>query len=343
MTRRTLRIPSRRADVQDVVTTRLSSSKSEVTTPRNGGVPALAGMVIATWIILSASSLARADDWPRWRGPNGDGICRESGLLEAWPEQLKPLWIADVGKGYSGPVAAGGRVYLFSLLDGKDALSCYDANTGEMIWSQSYEGSWQGGYPGTRATPWIEGDRIYTFGPAGDLTARELQSGKQVWRTNVLRESGSKPLGFAQASNPLIDGNLIYVQGGAGGPIAIGVDKQDGRLVWRSQARGNGGYSHPIMADVQKGKRQLIVYAADGPFGIDPGSGRTIWHRSWRNGSEVSASDPIYRDGHLFVSCAYGMGSIMLKVSPRARKGYGRRRTSKPASSPPSSTAITCT
>src|SRR5688500_12613835 len=99
-------------------------------------------VVVMAMVLLVARALARADDWPRWRGPNGDGICHESGLLETWPVQLKPLWIADVGKGYSGPVAVGGRVYLFSLLDGRDTLACYDANTGEMIWSQSYEGGW---------------------------------------------------------------------------------------------------------------------------------------------------------------------------------------------------------
>lgn len=275
--------------------------------------------------LLVNASRAPADDWPRWRGPHGDGICRETGLLEAWPDALNPRWTVDVGKGYSGPVVAGGRVYQFSLIDGRDTLACYDAESGDVIWTESYDGGWQGGYPGTRATPYVEGDRIYTYGGAGDLAARDLRSGKEIWRTNIVRESGSRTLGFAQASNPLIDGQLIYVQGGAGGPIVIGIDKADGRLVWRSQARGNGGYSHPIIVDVAK-KRQLIVYAADGPFGIDPVSGRTIWHHSWRNGSEVSASDPIYRDGHLFITCAYGMGSIMLKLNPKgAQKAWEKK------------------
>jgi outer membrane protein assembly factor BamB len=283
-----------------------------ITSPA-AAVAALVLTVVACWF---APTIAAADDWPRWRGPRGDGISQETGLLETWPAGLKPLWSAEVGKGYSGPVATDGRVYLFSLIGGDDTLRCYDASTGKPIWTQSYDGGWEGGYSGTRATPYIEGDRIYTLGGTGELTSRELTSGKQIWRTNVMgKGGGGSPLSWAQASNPLIDGDLIYVQGGSGGRVGIGVDKNSGQIVWRSEVRATGGYAHPILADVQ-GHKQLILFTAGGPMGIDPASGRTIWQRPFKNGSEVSASDPIYRDGHLFVTSAYGLGALMLKITP---------------------------
>jgi outer membrane protein assembly factor BamB len=272
-------------------------------------------VVVNVLVTLSVCSISRADDWPRWRGPRGDGISEESGLLEQWPKSLRPVWTAEVGDGYSSPVAQGGRVYQFSLVGRKDTLTCYDAASGKVIWSKSYDGGWTGAYPGTRATPNIDGDRIYTYGGEGDLVARELATGKQLWRLNVLRETRARPLGWAQASNPLIDGDLIYVQNGAGGPVAVAVDKNSGKIVWRSQARGNGSYAHPVMADVQ-GTKQLIIYAAAGPLGMDPTNGKTIWHHRWQNGPEVNASDPIYRDGHLFVTSAYDKGAMMLQLSP---------------------------
>jgi len=273
--------------------------------------------VVVALLSLVAPSIAAADDWPRWRGPGGDGICHEKGLLESWPKDLKPLWSAEVGKGYSGPVAKDGRVYQFSLIGGDDTLTCYDANTGKPLWTESYDGGWDGSYPGTRATPYIEGDRIYTLGGSGELTARELASGEQLWRMNVLRKgAGGSALSWAQASNPLIDGDLIYVQGGSGGRVGIGVNKNTGEIVWRSEARTNGGYAHPILADVG-GRKQLILFASDGPMAIDPASGRTIWQREFKNGPGVNASEPIYRDGHLFVTAAYGMGAMMLKLTPK--------------------------
>jgi outer membrane protein assembly factor BamB len=284
----------------------------------------IARLAIVAFVIggAIATKIARGEDWPRWRGPRGDGISSEPGLLDAWPQTFRPLWSAEVGQGYSSPVAQAGRVYLFSLIDRKDTLTCYDAATGTVIWSKTYDGGWTGSYPGTRATPHIEGDRIYTYGGAGDLVARDLASGDQLWRVNVLRETRARPLGWAQASNPLIVGDIIFVQNGAGGPVAVGVNKNSGKLVWRSQAIGNGSYAHPILAQVGNIK-QLIVYAAAGPVAMNPGNGRTIWQQRWTNGPEVNASDPVYRDGHLFVTSAYGQGALMLQLSSIGAGGGG--------------------
>src|SRR5687767_5734240 len=277
----------------------------------------IARLAVVAFVIGVAivAPLSRGEDWPRWRGPRGDGISTETGLLDAWPQTLRPVWTAEVGQGYSSPIAQDGKVYLFSLIDRKDTLTCYDAARGSVIWSKSYDGGWTGSYPGTRATPHIEGDRIYTYGGAGDLVARELASGNQIWRINVLRETRARPLGWAQASNPLIVGDLIYVQNGAGSSVAVAVNKKTGRIAWRSQAIGNGSYAHPIIADVA-GTKQLIIYAAAGPVAMNPGNGRTIWRYPWQNGPEVNASDPVYRDGHLFVTSAYGQGALMLQLAP---------------------------
>ena len=287
-------------------------------TPPTAAVTAIALLAfMAAW--LGETSIAVADDWPRWRGPRGDGMCSEKGLLEQWPQTLRPMWTADVGQGYSSPVAQAGRVYLFSLIDRKDTLTCYDAARGDVIWTKNYDGGWTGSYPGTRATPHIEGDRIYTYGGAGDLVARDLKSGNPLWHINVLRETRARPLGWAQASNPLIVGDLIYVQNGAGSSVAVAVNKKTGKIAWRSQATGNGSYAHPIIADVQ-GTKQLIIYAAAGPIGMNPATGRTIWQHRWQNGPEVNASDPVYRNGHLLVTSAYGQGAMMLQLSPMGAK-----------------------
>jgi outer membrane protein assembly factor BamB len=276
-------------------------------------------MVFIALAMLIAAPHTHADAWPQWRGPNADGISKETGLLETWPKTFRPLWTADVGQGFAGPVAKDGRAYCFSLIDNRDTLTCYDANTGKAIWSESYDGGWTGNYPGTRATPTIEGDRIYTYGGGSDLVARELKTGKMLWRVNVLKESGANALGWAQASNPLIDGNTIYVQNGTGGRVAVGVDKNTVQFAWRAQAHASGSYSHPIMADVQ-GRKQLVAFASEGPIGIDPVNGRTIWKQEWGNSVQVSASDPIYRDGNLFVTSAYGKGSAMFQLTPKGAK-----------------------
>src|SRR5688500_735564 len=106
---------------------------------------------VATIVIVCCigPSIASAEDWPRWRGPQGDGISREKGLLEKWPQSFKPLWTADVGAGYAQPIAQGGRIYLFHRVDREEVLTCFDAATGKLIWSEAYESGWRGGYSGT--------------------------------------------------------------------------------------------------------------------------------------------------------------------------------------------------
>ncbi len=258
---------------------------------------------------------AVAEDWPRWLGPRGDGISRETNLADRWPDGgPPPLWSAEVGVGFASPVAAGGVVYLFTLNDGAETLTAFDAASGKIRWSRDQRGGWDSSYPGTRATPAIDGGQIYTFGATGNLVCRDLDSGLPRWTTSVTREARTKNPGWGNASTPLVDGDLVYVQAGVGGPIAVAVRKADGSVAWKSQAVGAGGYAHPILIDVE-GTRQLVVFGGEAVVGMDPATGETRWSHRWPTGYNVNGSTPVYRDGHLFVTSAYGQGCTMLRVT----------------------------
>ena len=276
--------------------------------------------LLAASVLLLSAAIASAEDWPAFRGPRGDGISKETGLLDNFPATgLKKLWSDTVGIGYSSPVAVDGKVYLFSTVldnDGlqKDTLKCYDADTGKTLWTASYNNAWTGAYPGTRCSPLIEGDRIYTYGGAGDLAAWEIASGKSVWQANVLKQTDSTPCQWGQASNPLIIGNLIYVQCGKNGPVAVAVNKTSGKIVWQSE-KGLGGYTQPVLADVE-GTKQLIIFGGDNIWAMNPETGKTIWKYPWKTQYDVNSATPIYRDGNLFLTSNYNHGCIMLKLSP---------------------------
>ena len=257
-----------------------------------------------------------AEDWPRWRGPRGDGISRETNLAERWPETGPPrLWTAEVGLGYASPVAVAGRVYLFTLTGAKDTLTCFDADSGRILWNVQDSPGWTRSYEGTRATPTIEADRIYTFGGSGDLVCRNLADGAAVWKINILQTKGSDPLRWGTSSSPLISGNHVYVQGGQTGPVAMAVDKTSGKVAWQSQATGQAGYAPLVSVDVG-GTPQLIVFAGTALIGMDPASGKTIWEEAWTTEYGVNGATPLYRDGQLFVSSAYDKGCMMLRLTP---------------------------
>src|SRR5215475_11944096 len=101
---------------------------------------------------------ARADDWPQWRGPQRDGVSKETGLLKQWPKDgPKLLWTnKDIGKGYSTPAIAIGRVYLQSDRGNDEFALALDAKDGRQIWSVQVGkvGKNRGPqYPGSRTTP----------------------------------------------------------------------------------------------------------------------------------------------------------------------------------------------
>ena len=264
---------------------------------------------------VPATDFQAAEDWPRWRGPRGDAISRETAILDTFPDGGPPvLWAADVGIGYSSPIGHRGRVYLFTLNERREVLTCFDAHGGRIVWSDASDGSmWAGGYPGTRATPAIDGDAVYTYGGAGELVCRDLASGKPRWKLNVLKLTDSRNLGWGTASSPLVAGDRIYVQSGKDGSVAVAVDKDNGSVIWQSEARGVGGYAHPILADVA-GKPQLVLFAGEAVVGVDPDNGRTLWSVPWQTSYDVNAATPIYRDGRLMISSEYGHGSMMLQL-----------------------------
>lgn len=268
-------------------------------------------------LLVGSGTLAFAEEWPCWRGPRNDGISQD-GMPDAWPAaRLLKLWSVPVGVGYSSPIGAGGRIYLFSLVDDTfETLTAYAADSGRVLWSESSRSGFDGGlfsdFPGTRATPVVDESArtILTFGGAGELIQRNLGTGKMLWRVDILKETGAKNLQSGTASNPMRDGQNVYVQGGAGGPIAVAVEVASGRIAWRSAFRGTSGYAMPVVATAG-GRRQLIVVTEDIIVGMNAADGATLWTVPWQNGYTM----PIVRGDRFLVTAP--RGASMFKVTTR--------------------------
>ena len=276
-------------------------------------------LAAALLVCVCRVALAGEDDWPKWCGPRGDCTTLEKGLLQEWPEAgPKELWRQPVGLGFAGPVAEGGRVYLFGTVDGKDTLACLSAEDGNVLWLRKSAGGWTGGHSGTRATPTIEGNRVYTFGGLGDLICRDLAGGKEIWTLDVMKAVGGKTPMWGSASCPTIVGDLLYLQigepaqKGGSAPVAVAVNKKDGNLVWESEEKGRGSYAAVVPIDVG-GARQMVAFAGTAAVGMDPATGKTLWTQPWKTQYDINAVSPLYRDGHLFLTSGYGRGCAMFK------------------------------
>jgi outer membrane protein assembly factor BamB len=276
-----------------------------------------------TFCILFLTTGASAGEWPKWLGPDGTGVSTDK-IVEQWPaDGPKHLWSKKVGLGFSSLVGLNGKVYFFAMQGADDVLTAMDAESGNVLWSQSYAvthkavgeqaSNGENGLPLPEATPTIDGDRIYTYGGGGDLVCRNLSDGAQVWKINVLDETGAKIITWNEASSPLVAGQLVYVQGGDGGAVAVGVDKSSGKIAWKSK-HGLGGYAAPILADVD-GKPELIIFGGNALYGFEPATGKTLWEVPWITQYQVNATTPIYHEGHLFISSGYGHGCAMFKLT----------------------------
>jgi outer membrane protein assembly factor BamB len=268
----------------------------------------------AASLLLAGSSFCGAEEWPKWLGPNGNNISSEP-IAPAWPaDGPKKLWEQSTGYGFSSPIALDGRIYLFHQAGTQDTLTAFDAGSGKQNWSQAYTCGNKADrgnnknptneMPVVLATPAIDQGKIFTYGAGGDLVCRKLEDGSQVWHINVVNELHEKILGWAEASSPLVTDKLVYVQGGDGGPTAVAVDRETGKVAWKSQAETQGGYAAPILIDV-KGTPQLIIFGGEELYGMDPKTGKTYWSIPFENRPKVSAATPVYHDGRLFVACDY--------------------------------------
>ena len=110
-----------------------------------------------------------ADDWPQWRGLNRDGVWHETGIIESFAgPQIEHKWRAEISNGYSGPTVADGRVYVSDHVLEPTELErvlCFDEETGEPLWTHTYECKYSVSYPdGPRASVTIEDGRAYSLG-----------------------------------------------------------------------------------------------------------------------------------------------------------------------------------
>ena len=200
------------------------------------------------------SKLAHADDWPQWRGPQRDGVWRESGIVEKFSSPQLPIkWRAEIGPGYSGPSVANGRVYITDRLVEPtqiERVHCFDAANGKPLWNYQYECPYDGvGYAaGPRASVLIDEGRAYSLGGTGMLYCFDAAKGDVLWHRNLKDEYQIKMPIWGIAASPLVDGDRLILTIGGEHACVIALNKTDGKELWKSLDDPGtvlGANSHP--------------------------------------------------------------------------------------------------
>ncbi len=291
-------------------------------------------MKLPTLSLLAALSFAiaaPAADWPGWMGVDREGVWKEDGILEKFPKgRPKVLWRTPINHGYSGPAVVGDRVYvmdrkLAGLADspgnpfergeipGNERVLCLDASSGKIIWEHAYDCQYTVSYAsGPRATPTVDGDRIYTLGAEGDLLCLGAADGKVKWSHNFKTLFGIKAPTWGFTGSPLVDGDLLICLAGGDGTTAVAFDKLSGEQRWTELSAKEPGYAPPKIIE-HGGKRLLIIWHPESVNALDPQTGEIRWTVDWPLRSGLSVATPRLNGDRLFFSCFYN-GSMMLEL-----------------------------
>lgn len=287
-------------------------------------------------LTLLISSAVRAEDWPRFRGPTGQGISAEKSVPLEWGPGENVAWKTAIpGEGWSSPIVWGDRVFVTSATDGGATcrVICLDAGTGEVVWDtpvmkqplKRKEGMNSYATP----TPVTDGKRVYAVFGSGGIAAVNVDDGKVAWTNDDYPFYSQHGLG----ASPIVHEGLLIMpfDGSSEGENkqvgwkipwdaarVVALDVETGKERWAAK-RGLSRISHmtPIVVDVG-GKPQLISPAGDVVQGFDLKTGERIWS-VYSQGEGVTPS-PVAGDGLLFTSSGFEAETIRaIQLDPAAK------------------------
>jgi outer membrane protein assembly factor BamB len=239
------------------------------------------------------------------------------GLARDWQGAAPvALWRQPIGKGWSGFAVADGLAVTLEQRDGKERIVAYDLERGSVRWSHGGGAGFASvmAGDGPRATPAIDGGRVYAFGVNGILTALDLASGRLLFEKDVLGENGAQRPEYGVASSPLVvDGVVVVQAGGPGGRSLVAYDARTGERRW-SGGDDPAAYSSPRVATLG-GVPQIVVFSQDSLAGHDVRTGAMLWRDPWPERAEKVSQPVVLGDDLVFVSVGYGVGGRLVKVS----------------------------
>jgi outer membrane protein assembly factor BamB len=303
-------------------------------------------LIAAVVTITTGSSLAA--DWPQLRGQNRDGKSVDTGLLNEWPNDGTPLaWKIDkLGGGYSAPSIAAGRIFGMSNRGEDEIVWALSETDGKELWvtrlGPAFAQRASQGREGPACTPTVDGERLYVEGLGGNVACLQVEDGKIIWQISMTEEFGGRVPRWSYRESPLIDGDKVICTPGSTDAILVALDKLTGKTIWKAQmpsgsgagsagpggrpggfGGGSGGaaYSSAIAFDFD-GVRQYVQLTSRALISVAASDGKFLWkYDKPANRFGIICATPIYHDGHVFASSAYGAGGGLLKLSKDANGG----------------------
>lgn len=295
-------------------------------------------------LALSFAGLAAAQEWTRFRGPNGAGQSDATTIPVSWGEN-EHLWKVDLpGIGHSSPVLWGERIFLTSAdpNNGTRFVLCLSATDGAKQWTQEFPSKTHQIHQQNSlasSTPAVDEQHVYcAWATPEEFSVVALaHDGKPVWRANLGKFVSQHGFG----TSPIAHGDLVIVTNDQDADsFLIALDKSSGQTRWKVPRKvldkQNASYAVPCIYQPPVGPAEMIVASwAHGITSIDPKNGQTNWQAEVLERRPVGS--PIFVDGLILANCGEGSGNnSVVAVRPGSADGreaeviYKIDRTSAP-------------
>ncbi len=248
----------------------------------------------------------QAQDWPRWRGANGDGRWNPKGISADFAKrEPQQLWKKEIGAGFGGVTMSDGRVYVMDRQKAPkevERVLCLDAESGKVLWKHEWDVSYGSMDHGTgpRASVNITDGKAYALGATGVAMCLDAASGKVIWQVDAVEKFGAVIPTWGFAASPVIDGDRVLLHVGAKDGSVVALEKKTGSEVWRG-GPDPAGYCTPEIIS-HAGARQLIAWGPEHVQSLNPDSGAVNWIYPYKITYGVSIAQPMFHDGILMVS-----------------------------------------
>ena len=265
---------------------------------------------------------AGPDTWTQWRGSHRDGQI----VGAMWPADLSERhlaekWAVPLGPSYSGPIVSQDRVFVTETRDKKfEVVRALDRATGKQVWETKWEGAMSVPFFASsngswiRATPALDGDRLYVSGMRDVIVCLDTGTGEILWKRDFVTDTGSPLPQFGFASSSLVHGEHIYVQAGAS---FTKLEKLTGKIVWQT-LKDKGGmndsaFSSPVFTIIA-GVPQFVVQTRTNLAGVSPDDGAVLWSHAINAFRGMNILTPTIIGDTIFTS-SYGDRSTLLRLS----------------------------
>lgn len=282
--------------------------------------------IVFVIVVLLSAQLIQGQKISEWREDNRTGVSSEKGLLKLWPENGPSLIWSNLKlpKGYSSVSFSNNAVFLTGTSEPNDLLIALDT-LGVIKWQTPFGRCWTQSTPESRCTPTVEGNRVYVSSGFGDLACIDANSGAIIWSVKASETYKGTYGEWGIAESLIIDGQKLYYTPGGPETMTIALDKNSGKLVWKSVSINDApAYVSPILINYS-GKKIIINVSLRYVFAVDASNGTILWKTNhldaldskksiavWPDAPLIKCVTPLYSNGKIYVTGGYDHGGLLL-------------------------------